>query len=111
MADWEEYKKDNDRLTKENAELKKTTEFLRNTLGKSNDKVIKLKAERDEKESENERLKEMLRTVADDIEKFRIEFKENNCRTSCEKCLFYNDGRNSCKYSHMTEIKKLISNK
>lgn len=98
-----------DELKKENAELKKTTEFLRSMLGKSNDKVIKLKAERDEMESENERLKLMLKTVADDIEKHRTKAKENSCVMGCvEECLFYNDGRDSCEYSHMTEIKKLI---
>ena len=59
-------------------------------------------------ETENARLKEILKQVADDIEKFRIEFKENNCRTSCEKCLFYNDGKDECVYKHMDEIKKMI---
>ena len=57
---------------------------------------------------ENKKLKAMLKQVTDDIEKFRIEFKENNCRTSCEKCLFYNDGKDECVYKHMDEIKKMI---
>lgn len=86
MADWEEYKKDNDRLLKENAELKKTTEFLRSMLGKSNDKVIKLKAERDEMESENERLKLMLKQAIKDFEK-------TDCGAGCGVCVKGQDAK------------------
>lgn len=58
---------------------------------------------------ENEKLKAMLKQVADDIEKYRIRFKENSCVLGCaEECLFYNDGKDECVYKHMGEIKKLI---
>lgn len=87
MTDWKEYKKDNDRLLKENAELKKTTEFLRSMLGKSNDKVIKLKAERDEMESENERLKLMLKQAIKDFESLRQKFScVENEKFDCDTC-------------------------
>lgn len=61
---------------------------------------------------ENAELKAMLKTVADDIEKFRLPMTER-CRISCTECLFQYFGRDNlgykcCRYKHMTEINKLI---
>lgn len=53
---------------------------------------------------ENAELKAMLKQVAKDISSLA----GNSCRTSCEKCLFYNDGKDECVYKYMTEIKKMI---
>lgn len=51
-----------------NSELKKENESSQSTLGKSFDKVMKLKAECDEMESENERLKLMLKLAVNELE-------------------------------------------
>lgn len=60
-------------------------------------------------EKENAELKKILKQVADDIETYRIRFKEKRCVLGCEEeCLFYNNGRAGCEYAHMPEIKKLI---
>lgn len=57
---------------------------------------------------ENEKLKSMLKTVADDISSFENVLVGNNCRLPCEKCLYYNDGKDECVYKHMDEIKNSI---
>lgn len=53
---------------------------------------------------ENAELKAMLKLVAKDISSLA----GNSCRTSCEKCLFYNDGKDECVYKYMDKIKNLI---
>ena len=84
MADWKE--------------IQKQINELREEYKADNGRLLK----------ENRELKEMLKTVAKDISSFKTFLAENNCRLPCEKCLFYNCGRDKCEYMHMPEIIKLI---
>lgn len=66
-----------------NGELKKKNESSQCTLGKSFDKVMKLKAERDEMESENERLKAMLKLAVSELEA-SMDRDEYDCCDTCK---------------------------
>ena len=56
---------------------------------------------------ENEKLKALLRQIANDIE-IATDNMKYGCNSNCAGCLFYNDGKDECVYKYMEEIKKIV---